>query len=157
MQTVTEVRTKQLAEWEAPVAHLGREMMMAKRQIELLRGSPALAPRGPLPAVARQKSGPSPIDAIERIVPRMPHGFSFPDVLLVVQQERPEHNFKKESIRGAFRSYLRRADSPYVSAPSTDGVNRYGLRVAASQDLGAVNGQKEGRSDVTSSSRAPAL
>ena len=136
MQTVTEINTRQIAEWETLVAELGREMTMAKRKIELLRGAlPALAPRVPLPAVARQKTAPSPIDAIERIVPKMPHGFSCPDVLLMVYQERPEHNFKKESIRGAFRSYMKRADCRYALVPSTDGVNRYGLRAAASSLL----------------------
>lgn len=131
MENVTETKARHLAEWETLEAVLGRDHAEVKRQIELLRGHRSAAGGTGVRLAARARAitkAPSPIGAIEEIVPRMPHGFSFPEVLRLVREERSEHNFKKESIRGAFRSYMQREDCAYEIVPSNDGINRYGKR-----------------------------
>lgn len=82
----------------------------------------------PRPVSPPANSAHSPMSAIEELAPTMEGVFRFSDLLSAIQARYP--SFERESVRGAFRSYLGRPNCPVVVDSLGEGRagNRYKRR-----------------------------
>ena len=130
MKSATELSAQLTSEVEEYLAALDREYdanrAAAVKMLETLRGggeggsaskAPAVVSGAAQGALSRRVT---PMKAVEIVVPGMEDGFSFRDLLETIQLQFPDCHFKKEPVRGAFRVYEGRENSPVVRMEKAD-------------------------------------